>query len=145
MAEKLFSSADRQQIIAAIRSAEESTSGEIQVHIESHCRGDVMDRAAEVFEKLKMYQTKARNGVLFYLAVSDHRFAILGDAGINTVVPEHFWEDIKEHMTGLFRSGNYTQGLIDGIKMAGEQLGSHFPFKGDSDINELPDEISFGK
>ncbi len=145
MAEKLFTTADRKAIIAAIRSAETSTSGEIQVHIESHCKGDVLDRAAVVFETLKMYQTKQRNGVLFYLAVSDHRFAILGDSGINRVVPAHFWEDIKDHMAGLFKKGNYTQGLIDGIHMAGEQLASHFPYKGDSDINELPDEISFGK
>ncbi len=144
MAEKLFSTADREAIKSAIRSAEKSTSGEIQVHIENHCKGDVLDRAAELFETLKMYQTKDRNGVLFYLAVDDHRFAILGDAGINQVVPEDFWGKIKDHMADHFRSGKYTQGLIDGIQMAGEQLGSHFPYKGESDNNELSDEISFG-
>jgi uncharacterized membrane protein len=144
MAEKLFSTADREAIINAIRSAEKSTSGEIQVHIENHCKGDVLDRAAELFETLKMYQTKDRNGVLFYLAVEDHRFAILGDAGINHVVPEDFWVKIKDHMGDHFRSGNYSQGLIDGIHMAGEQLGAHFPYQGQSDNNELSDEISFG-
>lgn len=144
MAEKLFSSAEREQIVDAIRSAEMFTSGEIQVHIENHCKGDVLDRAAEVFETLKMYQTKDRNGVLFYLAVLDHRFAILGDAGINKVVPKDFWENIKNHMTGLFRQGKFTQGLIEGIKMAGNQLSGHFPYQGDSDQNELSDEISFG-
>lgn len=144
MAEKLFSTADREAIINAIRSAEKSTSGEIQVHIENHCKGDVLDRAAELFETLKMYQTIDRNGVLFYLAVVDHRFAILGDAGINQVVPADFWGIIKDHMADHFRAGKYTQGLIDGIHMAGEQLGSHFPFKGKSDNNELSDEISFG-
>lgn len=144
MAEKLFSTADREAIIAAIRSAENSTSGEIQVHIENHCKGDVLDRAAEVFEALKMYQTKERNGVLFYLAVVDHKFAILGDAGINHVVPTDFWESIKDQMAIHFRAGAFTKGLIDGIHLAGEQLGAHFPHQGDSDTNELSDEISFG-
>ncbi|WP_339874993.1 TPM domain-containing protein [uncultured Algoriphagus sp.] len=144
MAEKLFSTADREAIIEAIRSAEVSTSGEIQVHIESRCKGDVLNRAIVVFDTLKMHQTKDRNGVLFYLAVVDKRFAILGDKGINDVVADHFWENIKEHMASLFKNGQFTQGLIDGIQMAGEQLGQHFPYQGDSDINELPDEISFG-
>ena len=144
MAEKLFSTADREAIIEAIRSAEVSTSGEIQVHIESRCKGDVLNRAVVVFDTLKMHQTKDRNGVLFYLAVVDKRFAILGDKGINDVVADDFWENIKEHMASLFKNGQFTQGLIDGIQMAGEQLGQHFPYQGDSDINELPDEISFG-
>ena len=144
MTEKLFSTADRETIISAIRSAEKSTSGEIQVHIENHCKGDVLDRAAELFETLKMYQTKDRNGVLFYLAIVDHRFAILGDAGINQVVPEDFWGKIKDHMADHFRAGDFTNGLIDGIQMAGEQLRSHFPYQGESDNNELSDEISFG-
>jgi uncharacterized membrane protein len=144
MAEKLFTSEDKKAIVAAIQSAEVSTSGEIQVHIESRCKGDVLDRAVVVFDKLKMYQTQDRNGVLFYLAVVDKKFAILGDSGINEVVPNHFWEDIKEQMTIRFKAGEFTQGLIEGIKEAGTQLGEHFPHQGDSDINELPDEISFG-
>lgn len=144
MPQKLFSESDREQIIAAIKAAELHTSGEIQVHIENHCKGDLMDRAAEVFEMLKMYQTKDRNGVLFYLAVEDHKFAILGDAGINRVVEEDFWETIKNQMQELFRKGSFTEGLSLGIKLAGQKLQSHFPYDGDTDINELPDEISFG-
>lgn len=144
MAEKLFTSADREAIIAAIKSAEVSTSGEIQVHIESRCKGEVLDRAVVVFDKLKMHQTKDRNGVLFYLAVEDKKFAILGDSGINAAVPDDFWEKTKEHMASKFKAGQFTQGLIEGIQQAGEQLGAHFPYQRDSDINELPDEISFG-
>lgn len=144
MAQKLFSAEEKTQIIEAIKTAENLTSGEIQVHIESHCKMEVLDRAAEVFEKLKMYQTAQRNGVLFYLAVEDHKFAILGDSGINQVVPEHFWEEIKNHMAALFRAGKFTQGLIDGIHKAGDQLATHFPHQGDDDENELSDEISFG-
>ncbi|MCH7407926.1 TPM domain-containing protein [Belliella sp. DSM 111904] len=143
MAEKLFSQADRSKIIDAIKAAEQKTSGEIQVHIENHCK-DVLDRAAEVFETLKMHQTEHRNAVLFYLAVADHKFAILGDAGINSVVPDDFWENIKKNMTIHFKASNYTDGLCMGIEMAGKQLQHHFPFDQKGDINELPDEISFG-
>jgi uncharacterized membrane protein len=144
MAEKLFSPADREAIIAAIRSAELRTSGEIQVHIENRCKGDLMDRAATLFETLKMYQTKDRNGVLFYLAVEDRKFAILGDAGINKVVEPDFWEKTKENMAEQFRSGQFTTGLTTGIKLAGEKLSHFFPYDGESDQNELSDEISFG-
>jgi uncharacterized membrane protein len=91
-----------------------------------------------------MYQTKDRNGVLFYLAVVDHKFAILGDAGINSVVPKDFWESTKELMAGNFRQGKFTQGLIAGIHQAGEQLGAHFPYDQAGDKNELSDELSFG-
>lgn len=144
MPQKLFSESDREQIIAAIKSAELRTSGEVQVHIENHCKGDLMDRAAEIFEMLKMFQTKDRNGVLFYLAVEDHKFAILGDGGINKVVEENFWEKTKDEMQEFFRRGKFTEGLSLGIKQAGEKLQSHFPYDEDTDINELPDEISFG-
>lgn len=135
---------EKEQITEAIREAEKNTSGEIRVHIELKCKGDVLDRAAYLFEKLKMHQTKLRNGVLFYLAVSDRKFAILGDSGINKVTPENFWDEIKDKMTEFFRENQFAPGLVEGIKMAGEALKQHFPYKAD-DTNELPDDLSFGK
>jgi uncharacterized membrane protein len=144
MAEKLFSQEDRKRIIAAIRSAERQTSGEIQVHIENHTSDDVMDRAAEVFEKLGMHKTAERNAVLFYLAVEDHRFAVLGDCGINRVVPTDFWTSTKDKMVEAFKRKAFTEGLILGIQECGQQLRTHFPYDYKGDINELPDEISFG-
>jgi uncharacterized membrane protein len=143
MAKDLFSKEEKQKITNAIKQAELATSGEIQVHLENHCKEDVLDRAAEVFSILKMHKTEQRNGVLFYLAVVDHKFAILGDCGINKVVPDNFWDDIKEHMLSLFRQGKITDGLCEGIKMAGNQLQKHFPYE-EGDVNELSDEISFG-
>ena len=145
MASKLFSSGQKAEIVAAIKSAETQTSGEIQVHIESRCKGDVLDRAAEVFKLLKMYQTKDRNGVLVYLAVEDHKFAILGDAGINSVVPGDFWESTKDLMLSHFRQGKFTEGLIEGIHHAGDQLKTHFPYDHQDDQNELSNEVSFGE
>jgi uncharacterized membrane protein len=140
---KYFTEKEKLQIKNAIRAAEFNTSGEIRVHIENHCKENVLDRAAFWFEKLEMHKTELRNAVLFYLAIEDHQFAILGDAGINQKVPDNFWENIKELMTAHFREGHYTEGLSAGIIMAGEQLKHHFPYQSD-DVNELSDEISFG-
>ena len=144
MARQFFTKENEASIVSAIQEAEKNTSGEVQVHIEQTCKGDVLDRAADVFAMLKMHQTKDRNGVLFYLAVKDHKFAILGDAGINEAVPHNFWEDIKDMMQERFKKGEFTEGLCEGIKKAGMQLKVHFPYKSD-DKNELSDQISFGK
>lgn len=135
---------EKKSIVAAIREAELNTSGEIRVHLENHCKKDVLDRAAEVFATLHMHETELRNGVLFYLALKDHRLAILGDKGINTKVPEHFWVDIRDLMISRFKEGKYAEGLAEGIRMAGQQLKSHFPYQAD-DRNELSDDISFKK
>ncbi len=140
---KYFSEKEKLQIKNAIRAAEFNTSGEIRVHIESHCKENVLDRAAFWFEELDMHKTELRNAVLFYLAIEDHQFAILGDAGINQKVPVNFWENIKELMSEKFKEGNFTEGLSTGVLMAGEQLKQHFPWKSD-DVNELTDDISFG-
>ncbi len=139
-----FTEENKLQITNAIRAAELNTSGEIRLHIEKYCKDDVLDRAAYIFEKLKMHKTQLRNGVLFYMALEDHKFAILGDAGINQQVPDDFWEEIKETVLGKFKDGELTEGLTKGILMAGEQLKKHFPYQED-DVNELSDEISFGK
>lgn len=144
MAAKIFTDDEKARIVSAVKQAELNTSGEIRVHVERHCPEELMDRAAYIFEALKMHKTELRNGVLFYLAVDDHKFAILGDAGINSVVPDDFWESIKAEMTNIFRTGEMALALEKGIIMAGEQLKSHFPYQAD-DVNELPDEISFGK
>lgn len=144
MAADNFTSKEKEIIVSAIKSAEKDTSGEIQVHIENHCSGDVLDRAAQIFKVLKMHKTELRNGVLFYLAMKDHKFAILGDAGINSKVPEHFWDDIKSHMLEKFKNSQIAEGLAEGIQMAGNQLKHHFPYTA-GDVNELSDDISFGK
>lgn len=141
---KHFSEENKLQITNAIRVAETNTSGEIRVHIENHCKGDVLDRAAYIFEKLEMHKTELRNGVLFYLAVKDHKFAILGDGGINAKVSDDFWESTKEVVIAKLKEGLYAEALSEGIIMAGEQLKANFPYQAD-DVNELSDEISFGK
>jgi len=132
-----------EKLMKAIEKAEKNTSGEIRVHIEKKCSKGVLDRAAEMFASLQMHKTKLRNGVLFYLALEDRQFAVLGDAGINMLVPPDFWEDVKEKMKTHFQAQNFIEGLEQGIELAGQQLKTYFPYKED-DKDELSNEISFG-
>lgn len=130
------------RVVEAIKQAELNTSGEIKVHIENHCKGDVEQRSLFIFNRLKLNETKLRNGVLIYIAVKDHKFAILGDEGINDVVENNFWNDVKELMLSYFREGRFTEGLELGIQRCGEKLKIFFPYQSD-DINEIPDDISY--
>ncbi|MCK9413644.1 MAG: TPM domain-containing protein [Prolixibacteraceae bacterium] len=141
---KFLSKEDELLVVQAIQSAEHQTSGEIRVHIESVCKGKVLDRAAWLFKSLKMHETAQRNGVLIYLSTKDRKFAIIGDAGINKVVPAGFWNDVKELMISNFSNGNLTEGFVLGIGKVGEKLKEFFPYQKE-DVNELPDEITYGK
>lgn len=139
------------EIVEAIRMAEKNTSGEIRVHLEAKSISpdnptksiDAFERAAEVFDMLRMDNTKQSNGVLIYVAVEDRTLVIMGDKGINQVVGQDFWESTKDIIIHHFKNGDMKQGLVEGILKAGEQLKKHFPF-GKDDKNELPDEISIG-
>jgi uncharacterized membrane protein len=139
--EKFLTAAEEQEIVDSIRTAEKLTSGEIRVHLESNCAGNVYDRAQELFHLLKMDNTKQANGILFYLAVDDRKFSVLGDTGIHAHVGDEFWKSIKEVMEARFRESEFKNGLVAGIQMAGEKLAAHFPWKS-GDVNELPDQIS---
>ncbi|NOR86158.1 MAG: TPM domain-containing protein [Bacteroidales bacterium] len=143
-AQSFFTKTEEIMILEAIREAETNTSGEIRIHVENRCKGDVLNRASVVFDLLKMQKTKLRNGVLFYLAIQDKKFAILGDSGINAKVADDFWDDIKILLLDRFKKGDFALGISQGILKAGEQLREHFEYMED-DINELPDDISFGK
>ena len=141
-AKNFFSEVQKQMIADAITDAERNTSGEIRVHVENECKQDVLECAVSSFEKLEMHKTQLRNGVLFYLSIKDHKFAIIGDEGINSIVPKDFWNKIKEHLLKKFKEHLFTEGLCEGIAMAGEQLKAHFPLN-ENDINELSNEITF--
>ena len=140
-----FSEEEQKQIIAAIQEAEKQTSGEVKVHIEKKCETeDVLERAKEVFGLLKMHATAEQNGVLFYLAYEDRKFAVLGDKGIYEKVPADFWNSTKDLLRSHFSNNRFAEGLCLGINEAGIQLKKHFPYSS-GDINELPDDISFGE
>lgn len=141
--EDFLTADEEREIVDAIRLAETNTSGEIRVHIERTTSIAAYDRALEVFHLLKMDNTKLQNGVLIYVAVDDHSFVICGDKGIDTVVPDDFWDCTRDAMQQQFKQGNFKQGLVDGITRAGQQLQQYFPWEHD-DTDELSNEISKG-
>lgn len=141
-AKHFFSDDEKKQIISSIESAEKNTSGEIRLHLDKHCKGDPVERAIQLFGKLNMHKTELRNGVLFYIAIEDHKFSIIGDKGINEKVPSDFWDSTRDLMLNHFKQGAFLKGICQGIEKAGEQLKSHFPFQTD-DTNELSNDISF--
>ena len=138
----LFSDIEQDKIAQAISDAEKATSGELRIAIDKHCESDPYQKATDYFSKLNMDKTSLRNGVLIYLAHADHKFAIIGDSGINRVVPPDFWETTKIAMTAHFAKGNLADGIIAGVALAGEKLALFFPPQ-KGDINELPNEIVF--
>ncbi|MCU0339599.1 MAG: TPM domain-containing protein [Spirosomaceae bacterium] len=140
----LLTESEQKEVVAAIREAEMATSGEVRVHIEHHCPdANVLDRAKEVFGQLGMHRTELKNGVLFYVAAEDRKFAVIGDKGINERVPEGFWDKVRDLMREQFVQQKYADGLSAGIRQAGAQLQTYFPRQND-DKNELSDDISFG-
>jgi len=142
-AKRFFSIREKEAIVKAIQAAEHLTSGEIRVHVESSAGHDPLARAKAVFETLGLAKTELRNGVLIYLAIKDRKFVIIGDQGIDRVVPENFWEETKEKMAALFKERRFTEGVCLGITLAGKYLAEYFPYRS-NDVNELSDEISEG-
>jgi uncharacterized membrane protein len=142
MQQKEFLAAlDQKKIVDAIRAAEMRTSGEIRVHIQPKATGgEIRDIAERTFERLGMTKTALRDGVLLFIACEEQRFVILGDSGIDEKVPPGFWDNIAAKLTIRFKNGEYTEGIVEAILAAGEQLSSYFPRSAD-DVNELPDEI----
>ena len=138
----VFTEEEQLRIRKAIQEAETRSSGEIRVCIEKKCSEDVLDRSAKYFYQLNMHKTKLRHGILIYVATVDRKFAIIGDAGINSVVPADFWDSTKEDMLQHFKYGDIVEGIVTGLKIAGEQLQKYFPHTGDNN-NELPDDVAF--
>ncbi|HEX2835083.1 MAG TPA: TPM domain-containing protein [Thermoanaerobaculia bacterium] len=132
---------DQPRIVDAIASAEKQTSGEIRVHVQPRAGSDIRNVAERTFERLGMTKTALRTGVLLFIACEEQRFVILGDRGIDEKVPPGFWDAIAGALTNRFKRGEYTDGIVEAIHSAGEQLRSYFP-RAEDDINELANEIN---
>ncbi|MBE7173575.1 MAG: TPM domain-containing protein [Williamsia sp.] len=142
----LFSDQESSAIVEAIREAEKRTSGEVRVYIESHCKYvNPLDRAVEIFYALKMNNTAERNAVLVYVAIKDHQLALFADEGIHAKTGQQFWKEEVALMLSHFNTSNYSLGIEAVVKQIGEALHQHFPYNGETDKNELPDDIVFGR
>lgn len=131
------------EVVAAIRAAEMKTSGELRVFISNKDEADPLAAAQEQFTRLGMTQTRERNGVLIYLAPATRKFAVIGDSGVHARCGEAFWRELALSMSEHFRKSEFTEGVVQGIKRAGELLAEHFPRRPD-DANELPDRVERG-
>jgi len=141
-----FTEEETKLIVNAIRHAEKRTSGEVRVYVESRCSWmDAIDRAAEIFFSLKMDKTEQRNAVVVYVAIKDRQLAVFGDEGIHNKVGTEYWNKVVKEMLSSFNKENYAKGIADCAIQIGEALTTHFPFDRDTDKNELPDEIVFGR
>ncbi len=141
-----FSAQENEQIVNAISNAEQETSGEIRIYVESHnSMVNVMDRASEIFFKLEMQNTVHHNGVLLYIAMKDKELALFGDEGIYKVVGEAYWNNAVKTMLAHFSSQKITDGIVQCIGEIGQTLKEKFPFDAATDKNELPNDIVFGK
>jgi len=143
---QLFSEEETRLIVKAIRHAEQRTSGEVRVFVESKCSWvDAIDRAAELFFKLQMDKTEHRNGTLVYVAIKDRQLAVFGDEGIHQKVGTAYWNNVVSEMLQSFNRLDYAKGIADCVIQIGDALTTHFPYERDTDKNELPDEIVFGR
>ncbi|MBQ9556754.1 MAG: TPM domain-containing protein [Muribaculaceae bacterium] len=132
----------QRRIADAITAAEHWTTGEICVHVTPRCRGEVMNRAIKTFNRLHLYTTKRRNAVLIFVAYEDRKLAILGDTGINKVVPQGFWDNEVEELARYLKAGRPVDGLCEIIAHMGQRLAQFFPGER-GDENELSNEVTY--
>lgn len=141
-----FTEEEKKQLVDAIQKAEQQTSGEVRLYVESNCKYvDALDRAQEIFLSLKMHETELRNATLIYVAIKDRQAAVFGDEGIHQKVGAQYWKDIVSKMLFQFKNQKLVDGICQGIHDLGEALKTYFPYNSDTDKNELPDEIVFGR
>lgn len=139
---KPLSKPEEERLIKAIQTAEQQTSGEIRVHFDTDKVDSALDRAKQIFAKLKMHETELRNGILFYVNLKQKQFAVWGDEGINKNVPANFWDEVKDNAITNFKEGRTIDGLEKCILMSGEQLKKYFPLT-EGNKNELTNDISY--
>jgi uncharacterized membrane protein len=141
---RFFSAGEEKKVVDAIRLAESGSSGEVRVHFSKRIHKDILSDAQATFNRLEMFKTERRNGVLIYVVPGKKQFAIIGDEGFHKIAGDDFWQSVKDKMQDFFRHGNFVEGMTTGLAEVGEILKKHFP-RQDNDTNELQDEISYGK
>ena len=114
-------------IVAAIREAEQKTTGEIRVSISPKHIDDAVATAQAEFLRFGMNKSSGWNGVLIFVAPRVHKFAVIGDEAIHAKCGDEFWRQLADAMAGYFRKSKFTAGIIHGVQKAGELLAEHFP------------------
>lgn len=139
-----FHGIDLAQVEAAVRAAEQHTSGEIRVALSRfYFWGDVRRAAERAFVRLGMHRTRQRNGVLIFVTPWRRRFVLLGDSGIHQRLEASFWDDLARPLAQAFRAGDLTGGLVRVVAAVGDRLAIQFPpDPARPDVNQLPDSVA---
>ncbi|MCX7727447.1 MAG: TPM domain-containing protein [Chitinispirillaceae bacterium] len=140
--EKFLFKEEIENIINAIKEVERESTTEIRVHITPKVKGDILEEAKKTFFKIGMDKTKGKTGILFFFAIKNREFAIIGDEEINNKAGKEFWKETAIKMEEFFKKDKFGEGIVFGIYEIGDILKKYFPYK--NDTNELPDELSFG-
>jgi len=141
---KLMKTVDVSLVKAAVAAAERATSGEVRVSVARFFWGSVRRAAERAFARLGVARTKDRNGIFFFIVPARKKFVVLGDEGIHAKVGQEFWDCVAGKMSGHFKKGEFTEGLVEAIGEAGRELAAHFPYDAAVDVNELADDVDFG-
>jgi len=142
---KFFSDDDFLRVSNKIKEMEKITSGEIRVAIKekkrfSERKKNIRQLSEIEFHKLNMHNTRDKTGILLYLLLGEKQFYILADSGIDRIVGQSAWDNVRDEIQLQFQNGKFCDGILWGIDRVGKILSEHFPRKTD-DTNELSNEI----
>lgn len=98
----------------------------------------VRQRAVRAFHERGLHRTREENGILIFISLLEHKVWILGDRGINAVIPPERWASLASTLASGIRDGRMVETLVSTINEMGNILTEHFPSRKD-DTNELPD------
>lgn len=137
-----------QRITQAIADSETRHRGEICFAVESslplravRAGLDVRQRALDVFAQLRVWNTRANNGVLIYLLPADHRLEIVADIGLDALVSAEQWRGVCQLIEEGLKAGEPEAAVLRGIDAVSALLAEHFPrVDSEHDADELPNE-----
>jgi uncharacterized membrane protein len=147
-AQAMFPPEAMARIATAIDAGERRHAGEICFAVESALpigallRGvTARSRAERAFERMRVWDTQANNGVLLYLLLADHRIEIVADRGLHEKVSAEQWRGVCQLMEERLRAGDAEDAVVRGVEAVSDLLAEHFPQQpGTVDVDELPNQ-----
>jgi putative membrane protein len=100
----------------------------------------VRERAVRAFYEKRLYKTRDETGVLIFISLLERKVWILGDRGVDRIIPHAFWQGLASELSAGIRGNRAGETLCAVINKIGNEMAMHFPRKPD-DTNELSDEI----
>ncbi len=124
---RFLSKLDRATLEKAIREAERATTGSIRVAVLPHVRGP-LERVAELTAlRLGLTALPEHNGALIVVVPGRRNFHVWGDRALHEKLGGAFWLALANTISGHFKAGDFTGGLLAGIEATSRELAAHFP------------------